>query len=247
MSDLRRDGYAIASNVLDRDAVAELRGALAAVPGHADVRRRRAVYGIRHVLEHCLAARAIACSPRVRALVEPVLGPRCVRRSRDALRQTRRRELVVVLASGQRDRSGGTPRHTRLLRVVEQERRLADPAARCRARTDARRAHRPRRQHGTQRTAACIAGFTHGGVDHGHSGVEFACPRSGLHSRERRGGLDATAPLARLRPQHVAGSTSRRALRVRGPRSAFGLALGATSAPMTIVGSLGGAHYRRGR
>jgi ectoine hydroxylase-related dioxygenase (phytanoyl-CoA dioxygenase family) len=75
MSDVRHDGYAVVADVLDRDAVDELRAALAAVPSHGDVRRRRSVYGMRHVLEHCPAARAAACSPSVRALVDPVLGP----------------------------------------------------------------------------------------------------------------------------------------------------------------------------
>lgn len=71
---MQRDGYAIVANVIDREAVDELRSALTAVPTHGDVRRRRAVYGVRHVLEHCPAARTIACSRSVRALVEPVLG-----------------------------------------------------------------------------------------------------------------------------------------------------------------------------
>lgn len=70
----RRQGFAIQRGVLPSAAVDTLRDAIGDLPDGEAVRRKRSVYGVRHLLEICPAVREIACHPAVRRLVTPILG-----------------------------------------------------------------------------------------------------------------------------------------------------------------------------
>lgn len=74
---LNRDGFAITPNVIDAETVAGLITALSEVTTGAGVRRRENVYAVRNLLEAAPDVAALAESPAVRALVEPLLGPGC--------------------------------------------------------------------------------------------------------------------------------------------------------------------------
>lgn len=75
---VRRDGFAVVPCALDEGALASFEQSLETVAGGEGVLLRRGgVYAIRNLLEVLPAARAVARSPAVRALVEPVLGPDC--------------------------------------------------------------------------------------------------------------------------------------------------------------------------
>jgi ectoine hydroxylase-related dioxygenase (phytanoyl-CoA dioxygenase family) len=73
----RRDGFAVVGRVLDECAVSSFEGSLEAVGSGEGVLRRGGVYAIRNLLEVLPAARELARSAAVRALVEPVLGADC--------------------------------------------------------------------------------------------------------------------------------------------------------------------------
>lgn len=70
----RRDGYFVHEDVISSDDVEELRQAVAALPDGEEVRRRRSVYGVRHLLEICPAVRALAIQPNVRKFATAVIG-----------------------------------------------------------------------------------------------------------------------------------------------------------------------------
>ncbi|HEX8393307.1 MAG TPA: phytanoyl-CoA dioxygenase family protein [Longimicrobium sp.] len=72
-----RDGFALVADVADRATVIGLLEALAEVDGPEAIRRRGTVHAVRNLLEVVPAVRALARSPAVRALVEPVLGAEC--------------------------------------------------------------------------------------------------------------------------------------------------------------------------
>lgn len=74
---VRRDGFAVVRDVLDERALSSFEEGLGAVESGAGVLRRGGVYAIRNLLEVLPAARVLACSKAVRALVEPVLGAEC--------------------------------------------------------------------------------------------------------------------------------------------------------------------------
>lgn len=74
---IERDGFAIVSRVISATQVEQLIAALAAVADDTGEQRRGGMYALRHLLEIVPAARAIACAPAVRALVEPLLGANC--------------------------------------------------------------------------------------------------------------------------------------------------------------------------
>jgi hypothetical protein len=69
------DGFALIAGVVPGDRVHALLAALEAAEDSAGALRRESVYAIRSLLEAVPAVRDLARSPRVRALVEPVLGP----------------------------------------------------------------------------------------------------------------------------------------------------------------------------
>ncbi|MEO2090228.1 MAG: hypothetical protein ABGY75_12110, partial [Gemmataceae bacterium] len=69
-------GYFTADGVLSDADVERLQVAIAQLPDREEVRRRKGVYGVRNLLDICPAVRELACDPRVRAFVEPVLGER---------------------------------------------------------------------------------------------------------------------------------------------------------------------------
>ena len=71
------DGYAIVENVIAREEVEALRGAIAAIPQREEVRRRTNVYGIRNLLEVSRECCELAASEAIRALVKPILGEQC--------------------------------------------------------------------------------------------------------------------------------------------------------------------------
>ena len=72
-----RDGFAVVPCVLDGRALASLEKSLDDVGSGEGVLRRGGVYAIRNLLEVLPAARELARSAPVRALVEPVLGAGC--------------------------------------------------------------------------------------------------------------------------------------------------------------------------
>ncbi|MEQ8767521.1 MAG: phytanoyl-CoA dioxygenase family protein [Planctomycetota bacterium] len=67
-------GYAIHPGILTAEQVARLREAMAALPEDTAVRRKRSVYGARHLLDVCPEVRELAASSAVRSLVTPILG-----------------------------------------------------------------------------------------------------------------------------------------------------------------------------
>jgi hypothetical protein len=73
---LERDGYVVVPGVLGAEVVSTLLDALGRVD-EADAARRREgeLYGIRNLLSTMPEVRQLAESPRIRAWVEPVLGP----------------------------------------------------------------------------------------------------------------------------------------------------------------------------
>lgn len=72
---LGEDGYAIVPGVIGRAEVERLLDALDMAGGTEGARRRESVYAVRNLLDAVPEVRALAESPAVRALVEPVLGP----------------------------------------------------------------------------------------------------------------------------------------------------------------------------
>lgn len=74
---VRRDGFAVVGRVLDERVLASFEESLEAVASGEGVLRRGDVYAIRNLFEVLPTARALANSPAVRALVEPVLGAGC--------------------------------------------------------------------------------------------------------------------------------------------------------------------------
>jgi ectoine hydroxylase-related dioxygenase (phytanoyl-CoA dioxygenase family) len=74
---VRRDGFAVVPRALDERALSSFEKSLETVAGGEGVLRRGGVYAIRNLLEVLPAAREVARSAALRALVEPVLGPDC--------------------------------------------------------------------------------------------------------------------------------------------------------------------------
>jgi ectoine hydroxylase-related dioxygenase (phytanoyl-CoA dioxygenase family) len=75
LAHLDEHGFALVPYVVDADAVRALLAALDDADEAEGVRPRESVYAIRNLLEVVPAVAALAKSPEVRALVEPVLGP----------------------------------------------------------------------------------------------------------------------------------------------------------------------------
>lgn len=73
VTQLTQSGYAIIPNVVPTDTVVELIAALAQAPA-GEATRRRGVPGVRNLLA-VPEVKQLACSPAVRALITPVLGP----------------------------------------------------------------------------------------------------------------------------------------------------------------------------
>ena len=71
-----RDGYFIAEGVIPAGQVLALRQAVARVPDDVAVRRKRAVYGVRNLLDVCPEVQQVARQPELRQFVTPVLGER---------------------------------------------------------------------------------------------------------------------------------------------------------------------------
>jgi ectoine hydroxylase-related dioxygenase (phytanoyl-CoA dioxygenase family) len=74
---VRRDGFAVVRDVLDEGTLSSFEGSLATVEEAEGVLRRGGVYAIRNLLEVLPAARELAHTAAVRALVEPILGAGC--------------------------------------------------------------------------------------------------------------------------------------------------------------------------
>lgn len=74
-SEIEARGFAVASGVLTQKEVEHWRETLAQIDG-AGVSRRQSVFAIRNLLDQS-EIQALARSPRIRALVEPVLGETC--------------------------------------------------------------------------------------------------------------------------------------------------------------------------
>lgn len=74
---VRREGFAIAGGVLDEQTLSSFEAGLESVGEGEGVSRRGGVYAIRNLFDVLPAARALARSAALRALVEPVLGPQC--------------------------------------------------------------------------------------------------------------------------------------------------------------------------
>jgi ectoine hydroxylase-related dioxygenase (phytanoyl-CoA dioxygenase family) len=74
---VRRDGFAVVRGRPGERALSSFEESLGGVGPGAGVLRRGGVYAIRNLLEVLPAARELAHSPAVRALVEPVLGAGC--------------------------------------------------------------------------------------------------------------------------------------------------------------------------
>ena len=75
--EIEQGGFAISTGVLDNRTIHALIGALSEVTTGAGVRQRESVYAVRNLLDAVPDAAALASSPAVRALVEPLLGPGC--------------------------------------------------------------------------------------------------------------------------------------------------------------------------
>lgn len=74
-----RDGFAIIPGVLDAGQRESLLAAIAAMEASGDaLRRGEGVYGIRNLLDAVPAVRETTESPAIRALVEPILGAKCL-------------------------------------------------------------------------------------------------------------------------------------------------------------------------
>jgi ectoine hydroxylase-related dioxygenase (phytanoyl-CoA dioxygenase family) len=72
---LDQDGFAIVHDVLTPNVVDELLAILSAVAPDAAQTRRGEVFAVRNLFASVPEVRALATSPALRALVEPVLGP----------------------------------------------------------------------------------------------------------------------------------------------------------------------------
>jgi ectoine hydroxylase-related dioxygenase (phytanoyl-CoA dioxygenase family) len=72
-----RDGFDVVAEVIDGGTVVQLQQAVEQLGERKEVRRKGGAYGVRNLLEVLPAAREIAADPRMRALVEPILGPGC--------------------------------------------------------------------------------------------------------------------------------------------------------------------------
>jgi ectoine hydroxylase-related dioxygenase (phytanoyl-CoA dioxygenase family) len=68
-------GYFIEECVFGEDEIDRLRQAIADIPNRSEVRKRQGVYGVRNLLEISPDVRQLACDPRLRRIVEPILGP----------------------------------------------------------------------------------------------------------------------------------------------------------------------------
>ncbi len=71
---IKRLGYAVVEEVLDHADVDRLIDSFRQAPDANQVRRKRATYGVRNLLEINDAVRRIVCDERIRRLVRPVLG-----------------------------------------------------------------------------------------------------------------------------------------------------------------------------
>ena len=71
---IERLGYAVVEDVLDPSDIKQLLDSLSDSPDQNQVRRKRATYGVRNLLEINDAVREIVCDERIRGLVCPVLG-----------------------------------------------------------------------------------------------------------------------------------------------------------------------------
>lgn len=71
---MEHDGFAVVTNVLTRAEIDRLRSILDARPGDTGSRRAGAVYGARNLLD-VAEVRVLAANPRVRGLIEPIVGP----------------------------------------------------------------------------------------------------------------------------------------------------------------------------
>ncbi len=74
---LKRDGFAILSDVFTLPDVESLRQAFLEIPAGEEIRKKRNVYGIRNLLEVSPQIRSLAVNPTLRRIVEPVLGDGC--------------------------------------------------------------------------------------------------------------------------------------------------------------------------
>ena len=74
---VRREGFAVVPDVLDEGTLSSFEERLATVEEGEGVLRRGGVYAIRNLLEVLPAARELADTAAVRALVEPILGAQC--------------------------------------------------------------------------------------------------------------------------------------------------------------------------
>ena len=74
---VRREGFAVVPGVLDEGTLSSFEESLATVEEGEGVLRRGGVYAIRNLLELLPAARELAHTAAVRALVEPILGAGC--------------------------------------------------------------------------------------------------------------------------------------------------------------------------
>lgn len=70
---MERDGFAVVTNVLTRAEIDRLRSILDAATGDSGQRRAGAVYGARNLLD-IADVRILAANPRVRGLIEPIVG-----------------------------------------------------------------------------------------------------------------------------------------------------------------------------
>ncbi len=70
-------GYGVARRVLDETRIEELKKTIDLIPDGEAVRRKRNVYGVRHLLESSPEIREVASSQVVRQYVEPILGQGC--------------------------------------------------------------------------------------------------------------------------------------------------------------------------
>ena len=68
-------GFFIFNDVLNCEEVETLQRAMENLPVSDDVRKKTNIYGVRNLLSICSATRELAKSPKIRNLVEPVLGP----------------------------------------------------------------------------------------------------------------------------------------------------------------------------
>jgi ectoine hydroxylase-related dioxygenase (phytanoyl-CoA dioxygenase family) len=70
-------GYAVAGEVFGEERLEVLKRGIETIPDGEAVRRKRDVYGVRHLLESSPEIREVARSREVRQYVEPILGMGC--------------------------------------------------------------------------------------------------------------------------------------------------------------------------